>query len=236
MTEKLHSVMQQGHLLVNNIFQLATYAETFSKSPILAVDRILVEELISLLLARLRPLMEQRSINIHFAGASNELPVIYGSRDWLLEALVGYIEYMVKRCGAQHQIEFQIRPFGNFLSFHLNNQGKRVAKNVPQKNFMPFSELGNKHAKAQGESSLNLSLPICKRVIELHHGLLKVKEEENEISMLTIELPVGAPPEDIAPHLGAEQARRFAEDLSRLMQRQRARREQESGKQEINHG
>ena len=228
LSDKAQSVLQQGQMLVTNIVQLATYAETFSKSPILAVDRIMVDELISLLLARLRPLMDQRSINIHFAGASSELPVVYGSRDWLVEALVGYIEYMVKRCGAQHQIEFQIRPFGNFLSFHLHNQGRRVSKNVPSKNFMPFSELGNKQAKAHGESSLNLSLPICKRVIELHHGFLKVKEEENEISMLTIELPVGAPPEDIAPNLGAEQARRFAEDLSRLMQRQRARREQES--------
>jgi hypothetical protein len=38
-----------------------------------------------------------------------ELPVIYGSRAWLVEALYGYIEYMVKNCRLRSDLELQIR-------------------------------------------------------------------------------------------------------------------------------
>ncbi len=55
----------------------------------------------------------------------------------------------------------------------------------------------------------------------MHRGNLRLAVEEGDINALVLELPAGAPADMINPELGAEQARRYAEDLTRLMQRQR---------------
>ena len=46
-------------------------------------------------------------------------------------------------------------------------------------------------------------------------------DEDGDITAFVLELPAGAPPDSINPTLGTEQARRYAEDLTRLMRRQR---------------
>ena len=49
-----------------------------------------------------------------------------------------------------------------------------------------------------------------------------MRENAKKVNTFILELRAGAPPAAINPQLGAEQARRYAEDLSRLMLRQRA--------------
>ena len=217
---ELRSILREGEELVGRMTQLATFAQLFSRSPILASDRIPVMDLISALLTRVRPLLDERQIKLHVAGVALEQPVIYGSRDWLVEALYGYIEYMLQNCHVRSDLELLARPFGNFISLQIRNHGRGLPKKSDARSYLPFGQ------SAQGKSAtdlqgLGLGMALCKHVVELHHGSMRLNEVDGDITSFVLELPAGAPPEAISPNLGAEQAKRYAEDLTRLVQRQR---------------
>ena len=150
------------------------------------------------------------------------MPVIYGSRDWLVEALYGYIEHMVNNCRVRSDLELQARPYGNFISIQIRNHGRGLPKQAGTRSFLPFgrSPAGGDKAEA-GLSGLELGMALCRHVVELHRGSMRLNEEDGDITSFVLELPAGAPPESISPDLGADQVRRYAEDLTRLMQRQR---------------
>lgn len=213
-----------GEQLIGQVTQLATFAEAFANKPVVATDRIEVGGLIKGLLQRASPLLSGRNLKLHVSWPANlELPVIYGSRDWLVEALYGYVEYLVCHCQIESDLELQVRPYGNFVSLQFHNHGLVVSKDVAARSSLPFGRALTRPAEVQGlePHTLGLGLALCKHVIELHRGGVRLEESDDIASSLCIELPAGAPPETVNPQLGAEQARRYAEDLTRLMQRQR---------------
>lgn len=218
--DEMRAILREGEALIGRVTQLATFAQLFAKSPILASERLPVMDLVSALLTRVRPLLEARDIKLHIAGVAQELPVIYGSREWLVEALFGYIEHMLQNCRIRSDLELQARPYGNFISLQIRNHGRGLPKHSETRSFLPFGQpaLGSSAAGSQG---LGLGMALCKHVVELHRGSMRLNDEDGDITSFVLELPAGAPPESISPNLGAEQAKRYAEDLTRLMQRQR---------------
>lgn len=220
LSEEMRAILRDGEQLVGRVTQLATFAQLFSKSPILASERIPVMDLVSALLIRVRPLLEARDIKFHIAGVSGELPVIYGSREWLVEALFGYIEYMLQNCSVRSDLELLARPYGNFISLQIRNHGRGLPKHGDVRSFLPFGQSAP-GSSTTGAAGLGLGMALCKHVVELHHGSMRLNDEDGDITSFVLELPAGAPPESISPNLGAEQAKRYAEDLTRLMQRQR---------------
>lgn len=89
--DEAKGIMRQGNEIAGRVKQLAIFAQVFAQAPLVSNERIPVLDLVSALLIRVRPLLEERDIKFHMSGLSQELPVIYGSRDWLVEALYGYI-------------------------------------------------------------------------------------------------------------------------------------------------
>lgn len=220
LSEEVRAVLGQGEEIASRVTQLASFAQVFAKSPVVAAERIQVLDLVASLIKRLRPLLDERNIKFHMNGVNQELPVIYGSRDWLVEALYGYVEYMLKHCRVHSDLELVARPYGNFLSLQIRNHGRGLPLQAAARSHLPFSQQA-KGAKGKPLQSLGLGMALCKQIVELHHGNLKLNEEGDDISEFVLELPAGAPGDAIVPNLDAEQARRYAEDLMRLMQRQR---------------
>jgi signal transduction histidine kinase len=222
LSAEMRTILGMGEEMAGRITQLAAFAQLFSKAPIFASERIPVMDLVSSLLVRVRPLLEERDIKFHMAGVSHELPVIYGSRDWLVEALYGYIEHMVKNCRIRSDLELQARPYGNYVSLQIRNHGRGLPKKAETRSFLPFGQMANNtKAGVSPNNNLGLGMALCKHVVELHRGSMKLNEEDGDITAFVLELPAGAPSETTNPNLDAEQARRYAEDLTRLMQRQR---------------
>ena len=220
MSDEARAILRQGEEIAGQIKQLATYAQVFSKTPLISTERIPVMELVSALLVRVRPLLEARDIKFHMSGLSEELPVIYGSRDWLVEALYGYIEHMVRHCRLRSDLELLARPYGNYVSLQIRNHGRGLPKHNDSRSFLPFGHLGAEKGQ-EGSHGLGLGLALCKQIVELLHGSMRLIDEDGDITAFVMEMPAGAPPTVTNGNLDAEQARRYAEDLTRLMQRQR---------------
>ena len=109
--EDMLRIVQQGESLASRVIQLATFAQLFSRSPILACERIPVMELVAALTQRVRPLLESRRIKLLVATGNQEMPVLYGSRPWLVEALCrhGQAHRVFDREGALWRALWQAR-------------------------------------------------------------------------------------------------------------------------------
>lgn len=69
---------------------------------------------------------------------------------------------------------------------------------------------------------MSIGLPLCKRIVELHGGQLKIQHREDDSTELTLQLPTGGSRRENAK-LDMQQAQRYAEDLAKLMARRRAK-------------
>lgn len=222
--ERLDKVSRQGEHLISQMAQMAMFAESFAHKPLVASDRIELLPLLDDLMTRARSLLDSRKLKLHLRTPGNgELPVIYGSHDWLVEALFGYVEYLVCHCNVKSDLEILVRPLGNFVCLQIRNHGKGLTRSAEVRGAMPFGQATHNRqgASHQPPGTLGLGLALGKHVIELHRGGIRLEEEDGDVSSLFIELPAGAPPQSVNPELGAEQAKRYAEDLTRLMKRQR---------------
>lgn len=222
--QQLELVRLEGEALIGKMVQMAGFAEAFAHKPLLASDRIELLPLLEALVQRAHPLLDSRRLKLHLrTPGTADLPVIYGSHDWLVEALYGYIEYLVCHCNVTSDLEISVRPLGNFVCLQIRNHGRGLTRSTESRAAMPFGQATHNRQGAPQKTpkTLGLGMALCKQVIELHRGGIRLEESDDEVSSLFVELPAGAPPADVNPELGAEQAKRYAEDLTRLMQRQR---------------
>jgi hypothetical protein len=69
---------------------------------------------------------------------------------------------------------------------------------------------------------LQIGLPLAHRILQLHGGALRIEDDRGEGLAVMLELPTGAPLRNTR-QLDLLQAQIYAEDLSTLMARTRAR-------------
>jgi signal transduction histidine kinase len=212
--ESVAEVNRRAEVLEGRLKQIALLASAFKASPIHGDDRIVVSELIVDAVSTVKALLMQRHIRLSYAGLLDGLPVIYGSKTFLIQAVAGYLRHLVEHIAPGANILISARAKGNFMLLGITNFGRSAPPNGSTRLFLPL--LGN--GAATKTDGLGLTLPLCKRVVELNGGHLRLEKEGNEVSRIVLELPIGAPAVDTRD-LGLKQAERYAQDLLTLMQR-----------------
>ena len=203
-----------GSGFVERAGQLALLAKTYSDAAMTANHRIDVMEMVKAALDRSEPILKARQIKVSYVGMSDELPTLYGSSEWLARALSEYVNFVADHAEPDSRFLFTVRGNGNYVLLALKNTGFSLPPAMMHRAFMPFCQgVGG----AEAGQGLGLGLAVSKRIIELHGGQMRIKEDVEGSMDLLIELPAGelrrAKPQD-----GIEQAQRYAEDLARLVQ------------------
>ena len=108
------------------------------------------------------------------------------------------------------------RKSGSHVIFGVRNYGHALPAHLRERVFLPFYR-----APSAGEGShrgLGLGLPLARRVVEMHGGLVRIESGDGGFTEFLVELPTGAPhlPNQ---ELGLAQAERYARDLAQLMAR-----------------
>jgi signal transduction histidine kinase len=216
--ESVAEVSRKGASLKGRLQQIGLLASTFKQSPMQGEERIVVPTLINDVLTSTRTLLTEHGIRVSFSGVSTGLPVIYGSRNFLVQALAGYLRYLVERVDRGVNILISAKTKGDFILLSIANYGLSQPPGHSRRVLLPL--LGDGETK--NIEALSLTLPLCKRVVELCGGNLHFGEDGGVFSKIIFELPVGAPSVE-EPDLGMQQAQRYAQDLLTLMQRQSAK-------------
>lgn len=200
--------------VLERLRQLALLAQTWSQTPMLANERVDVAALVQQALILAQPALLRRRISVSMAGLGEKMPSLYGSRQWLALALAEYVRHLAGVAAVGSELTLVVHYGGNFLGFNIRNLGHGIPAHLRDRVFLPF----HRHAGSDEMPDLNLGLALCKRVVELHKGHIRLVEEAGEIVEISIELPAGSSREEDEA-AGIEQAQRYALDLARLMKR-----------------
>ena len=215
--ESVAEVSRMGSLLEGRLQQIGLLASAFKEAPMCCDERIVVSELINDVLVSTRPLLAEHGLRVSFSGIGDGLPVIYGSRTFLVQALAGYLRHLVERIDRGVNILLSAKTKGNFILLSIASYGRSTPPGKSRRVLLPL-------LSARGSTTfevLGLTLPLCKRVVELSGGSVHFDDGAGEMSKITFELPVGAPAVREREN-GLQQAQRYAQDLLTLMQRQAA--------------
>ncbi len=185
-------------------------------------ERVSVQDIITKVIAALQVRRNDYSINDSMSGDAQAQGMVFGHAAWLQVAIQGLLEGIGDCAPADCQIEIRVRQNGGFV--------------VMTGNASRFFKVSKPLAKAHPATSsalttdTDLRLAICRRIIELHHGQLKIVFQDNEqsdgdsrgIESFTLIMPTGAPMRrpgqgDCAGCLFPKQAEMYAQDLAFLM-------------------
>ena len=113
---------------------------------------------------------------------------------------------------APQTVQIAARQSGAFLMLTVHNSGAApVGGPTTQAAFAPFGK------NAGGpDGGLGIGLPLAQRILELHGGMLRLRTDTDGLTEVTIQVPTGAPHQNLQ-RADMEQARKYAEDLARLM-------------------
>jgi len=154
----------------------------------------------------------ERGIRVSYCGLENGRPIIYGSRNFLAQALAGYLRYLAERSKKDGNIVITSETLGNQVSLSITNDASLA----------PANGSVAKRGLSTPEQSIafapmDLTLVVCKRVIRLHGGDLRFVRESGITKAIVFEFPIGAPTAQDR-QLETLQTLRYAQDLNTLME------------------
>ncbi|MBL8511477.1 MAG: hypothetical protein JNM52_07510 [Betaproteobacteria bacterium] len=230
----VHDCVMKGADVVARLGKVIDLVELFGPDAIAGDDRVEMMPLVQEVWVDLQALAEKRRIQVCMSGFHADLPPVYGNRRLLLRAIRECLENAIKHSRQELQanemanIEIQADLSGEHLRLTVKNYGVGILPHLSDRLFLPFNQAGQakpKDKSAATSAGLGLGLPLCRRIIEIHGGFLRLESNHDDMTEAVIELPTGAPQRD-ASRLGGQmdiaQAQRYAEDIAKLMQRKRA--------------
>lgn len=215
LNQALGALRRDAEGLRNEIQQISLFASSCSAVTMLNDERIRIPELLAEAVAAARPALLAHGIRLCFAGIDDSLPVIYGSRHFLGRALTVYLKHLATHLAPNSYMQISVERCGSFIRLVLTDYGDKGPEFPTEITESSFAE------QFDAGYGLDLSLPICRRILELHRGRLLVINEKERVHRIVFELPAGVPPvSDV--DLGMRQALRYAHDLLLLMKHQEA--------------
>jgi len=208
----------QGRLLMEGLEKVADLIALFGDDAMVGDERVLPGALLEEVCAQLAGKAAQRRVHLALNGCSPDLSPIYGSRTWLLRALREIVENAIVHARdaagestAAMTVQISARQSGAFLMLSVRNSGAAPAGGASTRTaFAPF-------AKDEGAGGgLGIGLPLAQRVLELHGGMLRMRTDADGLNEVTVQVPTGAPHQALH-RADMEQARKYAEDLARLL-------------------
>jgi signal transduction histidine kinase len=80
-----------------------------------------------------------------------------------------------------------LRDNGKFVEFSVEDSGLGISPTEQEKIFQPFTQLDSTYAKKPEGTGLGLSL--CRKIVELHGGNIRVRSETGNGSFFYFTIP-----------------------------------------------
>ena len=207
----IDSVNRNADVLKESFSTICLMSQAYKFNPIRSDERITLSLLIDDVLSNVSKLLISRHVRVSFSGVEDNVPVVYGNKVLMTQAIAGYVRELVTCVDSGTHILFSIKTNGHFVMLTLDNCG-RIPPTDRGRRRLPYFP-GKQPAGEDNRAELSLSM--CRRVIELSGGNLRMEKSEGLLASITIELPIGAPKNKNEEYI--QQAQRYAEDLASLM-------------------
>lgn len=219
-------VSAAGADLVARMEKVIDLVAVFGDEVLVTDERVVMTPLVESVCRDLGPTRLAGRARIVLTGFDADLPPVYGSERWIRRAVHEIVDNAVQHGildtapGSIATVEIVARQGGEFMTLQFINRGA-FAQALPRNaRLVPFAKTAPNAAKPPVVT--RIGLPLAQRIIELHGGTLRVNDEADADVEVTVQLPTGAP-RFAQPRIDIEQAQRYAQDLSKLLARQRRR-------------
>lgn len=152
----------------------------------LKVAQVSINDLLELVLKRLRPLAKRRNIELVFESFR---PVV-GEIDEvkLTLAVTNLVENAIKYNVDEGWVRVSLNADHNFFYIKVQDSGLGIPEDVQDKVFERFYRVDKARSRQTGGTGLGLAITYS--VIQLHHGAIKLYSKEGEGSTFTVRIPL----------------------------------------------
>jgi K+-sensing histidine kinase KdpD len=146
-----------------------------------------LEEVIGSALKRLEKELSTHPVNTYL---SENLPLIWVDSVLFEQVIVNLIENAIKYTPSSSPIDIEANFSRQYLTITISDYGIGIPKSLENKIFDKFFRL--EHETEQNGVGLGLSL--CRSIIEMHGGIIQLKQVPHKGAVFVINLPIVQPP------------------------------------------
>jgi signal transduction histidine kinase len=134
-----------------------------------------------------RLLAEHKKIRL-VTKIANGLPMVLFDQERIQQVLNNLLSNAIKFSPTYTVVTLQASPVSGGVKFAVTDQGQGIRPEERDRLFRAFQRLSTK--PTAGERSTGLGLNICKKIVELHGGMIGVESEVGRGSCFYFILPV----------------------------------------------
>jgi signal transduction histidine kinase len=183
-------IIKESERLIRLISQILDYEKIESAKLDWVITSLDLKEVVNDAVISTRQLTLDKNITIDL-DLADDVPVVSGDRDRLVQVMVNLISNAVKFCDPDRgAIVVRLRAAGHHLRVEVQDNGIGIKLEDHAKVFEPFRQIKNPtHGRPAGTG---IGLTITKRIIDFHHGRIWVDSEPGKGTTFSFELP-GSP-------------------------------------------
>lgn len=135
-----------------------------------------------------------REKNLHIENIRAQIPRVFADPNKVHQILLNLLGNALKFTKEGGVIKVSYFSDGNFIDVSIKDDGVGIAKDDVPRLFKKFSRLDNSYIAASSTGGTGLGLFICKSLIELMNGKIRVESEgENKGTTFIFSLPAATP-------------------------------------------
>jgi Na+/proline symporter/signal transduction histidine kinase len=154
------------------------------------ISHLNLNEVIQDALATTNQLIQEKKIEVE-CRLPDEVPLITGDRDRLIQALVNLISNAVKFCRDNHgKIDIDLHVAADRMQVNVRDNGIGISETDKQIIFDEFRQV--RHVTKGRPRGSGLGLAITRRIIDFHNGRIWVESTPGKGSTFSFSLPIEA--------------------------------------------
>jgi two-component system sensor histidine kinase KdpD len=182
--EMLQTVVNESHRLARQVDNLLEMARLNSGTLTLNCEWQVLEELVGVVLARLRSEMQGHSVQVSIPG---DFPLLWVATELIEQVLANLLENAVRYTPAGTCIEIAARRRDEIAEISVADNGPGLSLGSESKVFDKFYR--GKKIVADGQRGIGLGLPICQGIVRAHGGQIHAANRPSGGAEFIISLP-----------------------------------------------
>jgi len=150
------------------------------------------QQIVTDAVSSIAPLAQQREVAVHL-NVAPRLPVVWGDRDRLRQALLNLLDNAIKFSANGSRVDVSVREAGADVCFTVRDRGIGLQPDEVGHAFDAVPGAASRPADGLDDSvCTGLGLPICRGIVERHGGRISIESEVGEGTVVHMSVPAMA--------------------------------------------
>jgi signal transduction histidine kinase len=132
--------------------------------------------------------LEGRKTELSFKAPTSAVPDVFADEDMMIQVLNNLISNALRF--AKEKVQVKIISDSQYVTVSVSDDGPGIEEEHKELIFNKFAQIRRKAILGGTYKGTGLGLPICKKIIELHEGIIRVESHIGQGSTFYFSLPI----------------------------------------------